>query len=366
MDGLSSRCFASQRYASETNSMPNKLLFQLDLAPHETRTFYIFDASVLAAVPPPILKTFARYVPERADDFAWESDRIAHRMYGWALMTTPGEHLTSSGVDVWVKRSHRLVVDEMYRRGDYHNDHGDGMDDYRTGTSCGDGGLGVWNGGKLLPSKNYKSWKLITTGPIRSEFELTYDTWVADGREISETKRISIDAGSNMSRVESIFSSDEPSPLAIGIGLTERPGENVTVPDGSPAIDWWTNSTAKGIFVQNQGESWMTYWQPQDFNKGTIGVAIVLPKGSIETFTNDNPNLPVGALAPPTKTMIEGQPALRDFLAITKVKPGEPFVYYLGAGWNLSGDFPDAKAWNNYVRRFTTQREQPLQVKMRN
>ena len=26
------------------------------------------------------LRTFARFVPERLDDFAWESDRIAYRM----------------------------------------------------------------------------------------------------------------------------------------------------------------------------------------------------------------------------------------------------------------------------------------------
>jgi rhamnogalacturonyl hydrolase YesR len=387
MDGTSSRILYSQTYLESEKStalftvdhaghlrpsdkdrkyFQRKLLFQVDLAPHETRTFYILDASALAAVPPPIVKTFARFVPERDDDFAWESDRIAHRVYGPALMTAPGERLTSSGVDVWVKRSRRLVMDEMYRNGDYHNDHGDGMDDYRVGTSRGDGGLGVWNGKKLFVSKNFSNWKLIITGPIRSEFELTYDAWDADGRKVSETKRISIDAGSNMSRVESTFNSDDKSPLQIGVGLAERPGENVVVPDGSPAIDSWQNSTANGLVVQNQDEDWMTYWQPQDFNKGTIGVAVVLPKGSIELFTNDNPNLPASALAPPTKTVTEGQPALRDFLAVTRAGIGKPFVYYLGAGWSESGDFPDAKSWNDYVRRFAECRNAPLQVTIGN
>ena len=103
---------------SEPNTTPDKLLFQVDLAPGETRTFYILDASALAAVPPPIVKTFARYVPERHDDFAWESDRIAHRMFGQALETWQAEPLTSSGVDVWIKRTRNLIArpDVSHRR----------------------------------------------------------------------------------------------------------------------------------------------------------------------------------------------------------------------------------------------------------
>src|SRR5262249_23807447 len=117
MDGMSSRILDSQVYTSTSDSdsgLP-KLLFQTDLAPRETRKFYILDAPALAAVPPPIVKTFARYVPERHDDFAWESDRTAHRMFGKALETWQAEPLTSSGVDVWIKRTRNLVVNDMYR-----------------------------------------------------------------------------------------------------------------------------------------------------------------------------------------------------------------------------------------------------------
>ena len=32
----------------------------------------------------------------------------------------------------------------------------------------------------------------------------------------------------------------------------------------------------------------MSYWQPEDKPKGTIGDAIVLPKGSVKEFTNDD------------------------------------------------------------------------------
>ncbi len=367
MDGISSRILDSQTYAAEPGKTPDRLLFQVDLAPHETRTFYILDASALAAVPPPIVKTFARCVPEREDDFAWESDRIAHRMYGKALETWKREPLTSSGVDVWIKRTRHLVINDMYRTMDLFNTNGPSQDDYKVGKTRGCGGLGIWQDGKLYVSKNWRAYKIITTGPIRSEFELIYDAWDAgDGRMVSETKRISIDAGSNMSRVESTFSSDDKSPLQIGVGLAQRPGGNVIVPDGSSEIDSWQNSTARGLAVQNQNEGWMAYWQPQDFAKGTIGTAIILPKGSVETFTNDKPNPPASAFKPPTHTLMEGQPAIRDLLAIAPAEVGKPFVYYLGAGWSESGDFPGAKSWIDYVRRFAECRDQPLQVTIGN
>src|ERR1019366_7787876 len=104
MDGVSSRIMDSQIYISQKFAVtaPDTLLFQVDLAPGETRTFYILDAAALAAMPPPIVKTMARFVPERYDDFAWESDRIAHRTYGHALIKA--ENTISSGPDVGIKK----------------------------------------------------------------------------------------------------------------------------------------------------------------------------------------------------------------------------------------------------------------------
>jgi len=362
MDGLSSRVLNSQAYNPGTNFSPT-LLFQVDLAPHETRTYYILDASALAAIPQPIIKTFARYVPERHDDFAWESDRIAHRIYGPALETWKAEPLTDSGIDVWVKRTRGLVVNQMYGTMNFFDTNGPSQDDYKVGHTRGCGGLGIWSDGKLHVSKNWRTWKVITTGPIRSEFELTYDAWDAgDGRMVSETKRISIDAGSNLSRMESTFSSDDKSPLELGIGLGERPGDNDFVSEDSPEVDSWQNSTDKGLVVQNQSAGSMTYWQPQDFAKGVIGTAIVLPANSIESFTNDNANLPASKFAPPTHTMTEGQPGLRSMLAIAPAQIGVPFVYYIGAGWNESGDFPNAASWNDYIHHFIERRDQPLQI----
>jgi rhamnogalacturonyl hydrolase YesR len=365
MDAVSSRILDMQIYTSEPDQAPDILLFQADLAPNETRTFYILSTTALPAVPQPIVKTFARYVPERFDDFAWESDRIAHRIYGPALETWQREPLTDSGIDVWIKRTRDPIVDQMYSSLSFFNTNGPSQDDFKVGHTRGCGGVGIWNNGTLYVSKNWHQQKLITTGPIRSEFVLTYEAWdVGNGRKVSETKRISIDAGSNLSHVESTFDSDDNSPLQVGVGLDERPGDNIFVADGAPEIDSWVNQTDKGIFVQTP--TWMSYWQPQDFVKGVIGTAIILPKNSIQTYTNDNPTLPDSKFTPPTHTLGEGQPGLRSILAIVPAQVGTPLSYYLGAGWNESGDFPDAKTWNDYVRRFAERVDEPLQVTIAN
>jgi unsaturated rhamnogalacturonyl hydrolase len=348
MDGISSRILDSQTYSPALNE--EKLLFQVDLAPGETRTYYLLDASSLAAIPQPIVKTFARFVPERYDDFAWESDRIAHRMYGLALI--PAEGTISSGPDVWIKKNRGLIVNPMYQTGHYHYDNGEYMDDYRVGNSRGCGGLGIWDGKKLYVSSNYRHWKLITTGPIRSEFELTFDAWDAgNGRTVAETKRISIDANSWFSKARSTFTSDDHSPLTIGVGLAERAcGTN-----GEEQIS------------QDQNEGWLSYWQPEDKPKGRIGTAILLPKGAVQEFTNDKPGLAeskVHAQVPqPTH---EGAPPIRNLLAITTAQIGTPFEYYFGACWDRSDDFTDADQWTAEVKRLTERRDEPLQVSVGN
>jgi hypothetical protein len=355
MDGISSRIIDSQSDALGLDSigssyMHNRLLFQVDLAPHETRTFYIMNAFALAAVPPPIVKTFARYVPERYDDFAWESDRIAHRTYGLALIKA--ENTISSGPDVWIKKDRGLIVDTMYATKHYHEDNGEFMDDYRVGHSRGCGGVGIWDGKKLYTSSNYRNWKLITTGPIRSEFELTYDAWDAgSGRMVSETKRYSIDAGSWMTKAQSTFASDDKSPLTIGIGLAER---------ACP-------TNREEFIAHDQTEGWMTYWQPEDKPKGVTADAIVLAKGAVKEFTNDDPNMPDATkhanVPQPTH---EGYPAIRNQLAISQAEVGQPFEYYFGACWDRSGDFTNHVQWEDYVKRFAERRDQPLQVTVGN
>jgi hypothetical protein len=293
------------------------LLFQANFAPGQQRRFLLFPAASLPPMAPPDVKAHARFVPERYDDFAWESDRIAHRMYGPAILKVPKEHV-SSGVDVWVKRVRSPIVDLWYKRGEYHIDHGEGLDNYDVGTGRGCGGAEIFSGGKAYPAPVYSSWKLLADGPLRAAFELRYDGWDAGGRRVAETKRISIDAGSNFSRVESVYTSDA-GPLQIGIGIAQRKGD--------------------GRLVKNEAAGWMSYWQPENAPNGHTACAIIVPGQK-------------------TRAAMDGS----DAILMGQAVPGRHFVYYLGAGWSKSGDFADAPAWEAQVRNVAARAAMPLTV----
>src|SRR5450432_1693352 len=144
----------SQLVDTNGDEQPDELVFQTHLAPNEGKTF-LLGQGTRSPPSPEQFKVYGRFVRERHDDFAWESDRAAHRMYGTALETYAKDPLTSSGVDVWVKRTPRLLVNEWYQTDDYHRDNGDGGDFYSVGSSRGCGGLGIWDGKTLHVSRNF-------------------------------------------------------------------------------------------------------------------------------------------------------------------------------------------------------------------
>ncbi len=119
----------------------DELIFQTDFGPGQTQVFYVTDGNNTEDVNETI-RTNAMFVPQRKDDFAWENDRIAFRMYGPELQRT---ELTSSGIDVWVKSVKYPVMSKLYSKGDdyYHHDNGEGFDFYSVGESLGCGGLGA-------------------------------------------------------------------------------------------------------------------------------------------------------------------------------------------------------------------------------
>ena len=107
----------------------DRLVFQADFAPGETRE-YRLDRAEPRKPRLAHYRVYGRFVRERHDDFAWENDRVAFRLYGQALETFEKEPLTSSALDAWSKRTPRLVLNDWYLQDDYHRDHGEGGDFY--------------------------------------------------------------------------------------------------------------------------------------------------------------------------------------------------------------------------------------------
>jgi len=130
----------SQLVDMDGDEAPDQLVFQTNLGARETKTFELR----LGQRPPASraeFKVYGRFVRERHDDFAWENDLVAHRVYGTDLETYKKDPLVSSGVDVWVKRVPKLIANDWYLTGDYHRDLGEGADFYSVAKSRGCGAI---------------------------------------------------------------------------------------------------------------------------------------------------------------------------------------------------------------------------------
>lgn len=55
---------------------------------------------------------FGKYYSERADDISFENDRVGFRIYG---PETQKRGEKAYGIDLWVKHSSEIVVDDLYR-----------------------------------------------------------------------------------------------------------------------------------------------------------------------------------------------------------------------------------------------------------
>ena len=165
-------------------------------------------------------KVFGRYVPERKDDFAWENEYAAFRMYGPALKAEN----PSNGVDLWLKASPELIVDSFYYREHvlglpYHINYGKGLDCYKVGHTCGAGGLIVLANDTTYIGGPYDRWTILEQTPERFVFRLEYDSLLVAGHILQETITITAEAGEPMNRAEVVLTGNYDGELLVGGGI---------------------------------------------------------------------------------------------------------------------------------------------------
>jgi len=250
-------------------------------------------------------KTFGRYVPERLDDFAWENDKIAFRMYGKALELQGKGN--AYGTDVWVKSTDKLVIDERYKRGKYHEDHGDGMDYYHVGFTLGAGNIAPYKSDSIWYSKNYNQYKVLDNGPLRTSFQLDFEPWSVAGEKVIATKIVSLDAGTQLNKITVSYVYEDEEIMPAVIGIIKRAEEG-------------------GKELLNTEEGILAYWEPTYGNDGTTGVGVIIPsKVNDMKVRNDQ------------------------FLAEVEILNNVPFIYYTGAAWDKAGVITNNKQWVSYL-----------------
>jgi unsaturated rhamnogalacturonyl hydrolase len=265
-------------------------------------------------------RAYARFVPERMGDFAWENDKVAFRTYGPALRPSA----ENSGIDCWFKRVSYPVIDKWYLEDrtrleygkvakSYHEDQGEGYDVYKVGNTRGCGGISLWVDGKLHNSDTFIAQRVIENRPERVIFELDYASELG-GKVLRETKRISLIMGQQMFQCDSRFTLDGvPAVFEVALGLMPQ------VKGSAPVF-----SPESGI---------MSLWEQLDGHGLGTGV-VTDPRNVVKMLNHTDEDGQTQSLC----------------LARTDSKGG--IQWFAGFGWSGQGDITDSKQWESYLGSF--------------
>src|SRR5262249_34183282 len=252
---------------------PDELAFQIDLKPRQTRI-----VTITWGPPDRIFRLRGDYEPQtnavftkKIDGMGWESKRDSFRLY----------FDKRNAIDLYGKPRPSLQLDRYATPGYvYHNYSPDGRDIYLVADALGIGAAGAWVNGTAehIADVQDRSWRILSTGPVRAIIELTYKGWKIGGRTINLKDRITQWAGER--GFTQTISSNDASDLVFATGLTQQQG----IPElRSPG---------------NEDPAWLAMWGEQAVEGGNravspilrgsnLGLAIVMAPGSSPSANKD-------------------------------------------------------------------------------
>lgn len=296
---------------------PQLLIFQATVAASDASEYTIRtgkrdDYKVQAA---------GRHVPERFDDYTWENNIVAYRLYGPALETAAEGALVSPGMDIWSKRTPEMVIDKWYGDGHYHTDSGEGMDCYKVGPTLGGGSSAPLVDGEMCLSRNYEQWERLDNGPVRTSVRLSYAPFAAGKDTVSLVKTVTLDANTRFNKITNVYSGQK--------GVLQ---------------------VVSGVVLHKDAQTWF----------GENALAVTEPASDSKNPVEDG-DISLGIVLPGAKNISEiGGHAV----AMTEVVSGEPFTFWSGAGWSKGG-VSDTVQWRQVVEQTALLITNPLGVLIR-
>ena len=329
-----------------------KVIFQATVPAQSNTTFNIHKGKPQKYS----TKACGKLYPERLDDLAWENDLMGFRAYGPALQKRGDrafgydlfakrdtsdpflEDMYAKETDekAWakfraVKKTDPEAAKKMLKEITYHSDRGHGMDCYAVGPTLGAGVAALLNEGEIVYPWCYKTCEILDNGPLRFTAKLVFNPFTFKDVEVTETRIITLDAGSHMNRMSISYSNlKEENPIVTGIVLHDM-SEQIA------------KDTEKGF---------ITYQDPTTGpNQGQLFIGHAFPNPVKDTrvvyFSEDE--------------MKQRNNAKGHVLAESTYEPNSEFIYYWGFGWNRS-DIKDFETWNAYVQDFTERIKTPLTI----
>ncbi len=190
----------------------------------------------------------------------WESDRVGYRFYlDWR-----------NAIDIFGKKTEKMVLQDVGQDGfDSYHEPGDwGMDILKVGESLGIGSLAIWHDGRAnrVAETDSITCEIIASGPIYSEIETNYYGWQAGTLKTDLISRLSITAGSRMTKHE-VWTSRELDNLCTGIVI---------------------DAVASFLYSENaEGWSYMASYGPQSLAGDNLGMAVLYRSEDLIELTED-------------------------------------------------------------------------------
>ena len=324
---------------AEGNEVPyqvvdsQSILFQANV-PASGKSVYTWTEGTPAEVEP--LTTAFFLGNRRKDDFCWENDKAAYRMYGPALLPEN----PSSGVDLWLKHSSKLTADAMYKQEEnegkpYHVDYGLGIDSYKVGHAAGCGGLAIVVDGKVWPGGPFARWEILQEGPLQTIFQLSYDSVQIGDKVLTETIKITVSAGADMNKAEVVLNGDSIENLRLGGAI-------------------FLHDLLKGSFVSH-GMGMATFCEPANSDKGIYKVH---EQQGIDASELDFGRNYCAVYVPGAEFFDE----LNNTQTVTRsYKVGETLTYYFGGAWSKR-DYATDGEWITAINNDVLKLQSPLTV----
>ena len=337
-----------------------KLIFQAGVGSKGKSIYYVQQGTPKQYE----VKAKGRLFTERQDEFGWENDLVAYRVYGhggavgYDLFNKSTSDLM---LDHWYaseqnqemrsvsrqlrQRGYTDLADQVYNAFCYHIDHGQGMDCYTVGPTLGGGANALLNSdGSLFMPQCYKTFEILDKGPLRFTVRFTYPVQSFNGQSVTETRLISLDAGSHFNRVTVTYQGlTQPTKMAAGIVVHQN------------------NPTA---YVLSSENGYMGY---ED-----LGDASVYNAKYREQLARQMGHIYIGLLFPDRSITTAYQArenglAAGHILTTITLQPSSACTYYFGSTWdkNPSTSFHSLTDWEAHLNQSARQVRNPLQVKVK-
>ena len=341
-----------------------KLIFQVGVAGQGKSVYYVQEGQ-----PKPYeVKAKGRLFVERQDEFGWENDQVAYRVYGhggavgYDLFNKSTSELM---LDYWYaseqnqemrsvsrqleERGYQDLADQVYNAFSYHVDHGKGMDCYTVGPTLGGGANALLNpDGSLFMPQCYKSYEILDNGPLRFTVKFTYPEQDYQGEKVRETRIISLDAGSQFNRVSVSYE---------GLSQQAQMAAGVVVHKSNPNA--YVLSQEQGyIGYEDLGDAsvYKAKYQEEEGKKmGKIYVGVLFPEKNISmTYQQRENGIATGhVLGISQLSTLSSQPST--------------FTYYFGSGWNKNPNtgFQSLTDWEAHLSHEAECVRNPLKISLK-